>query len=120
MRKELNIGLVGFGCVGTGLYEVLNQSKLLNANIKTIVVKDPNKDRILPKEIFKYDADAILEDDTINVVIELINDSEAAFQIVSKALKKGKHVVSANKKLIAEHFQTLLDLAKENNKLMRM
>lgn len=114
MRKELNIGLFGFGCVGTGLYEVLNQSKLLNAQIKTIVVKDPNKDRILPKEIFKYDADAILEDENINVVIELINDSEAAFHIVSKALKKGKHVVSANKKLIAEHFQTLLDLANEN------
>lgn len=115
MRNKLNIGLFGFGVVGTGLYEVLNKSKLLDASISKIVVKDPKKKRTLPESVFSYDKSDILNDDSINVVVELINDSEAAFEIVSEALKKGKHVVSANKKLIAEHFEELIALAKGNN-----
>jgi homoserine dehydrogenase len=114
MRNKLNIGLIGFGVVGTGLYEVLNKSKLLDAQIAKIVVKDPNKKRSLPTEAFSFDTNDILNDNNINVVVELINDSEAAYQIVKKALKNGKHVVSANKKLIAEHFEELILLAKEN------
>jgi homoserine dehydrogenase len=115
MRHKLNIGLFGFGVVGTGLYEVLNQSKLLDARISTIVVKDPNKKRSLPAEVFSFDKNAILQNQEINVVVELINDSEAAFHIVKQALSSGKHVVSANKKLIAEHFEELIALAKANN-----
>lgn len=115
MRNKLNIGLIGFGVVGTGLYEVLNKSKLLDARISRIVVKDRTKKRSLPAEAFSYDADEVLNDSTINVVVELINDSEAAFEIVKKALENGKHVVSANKKLIAEHFEELILTAKRNN-----
>jgi homoserine dehydrogenase len=115
MRSRLNIGLFGFGVVGTGLYEVLNKSKLLEARIKKIVVKDPSKKRGLPAEAFLYDKEEILKDDSINVVVELINDSEAAYAIVLEALKSGKHVVSANKKLIAEHLEELIATAKENN-----
>jgi homoserine dehydrogenase len=115
MRTKLNIGLIGFGVVGTGLYEVLNKSKLLDAEISRIVVKDPNKQRSLPKEAFSYDVNSILNDDAINVVVELINDSEAAYQIVLTALKNGKSVVSANKKLIAEHLAELISTAKANN-----
>ncbi len=115
MSKKLTIGLVGFGCVGTGLYEVLNQSNLIDAEIKTIVVKDPNKPRSIPKTHFSFDVDGILNDPEINVVVELINDSEAAFEIVRKALQGGKHVVSANKKLIAEHLPELLEIAANQN-----
>lgn len=114
MRNKLNIGLIGFGVVGTGLYEVLNKSKLLDAQISKIVVKDPNKKRSLPAEAFSFDVNDVLNDADINVVVELINDSEAAYHIVKKALKNGKSVVSANKKLIAEHFEELIKLAKEN------
>lgn len=114
MRNKLNIGLFGFGVVGTGLYEVLNKSQLLDARIKKIVVKDPNKKRSLPAEEFSFDKQDILTDSDINVVVELINDSQAAYEIVKQALKAGKHVVSANKKMIAEHFEELIGLAKEN------
>jgi homoserine dehydrogenase len=113
-KKELNIGLFGFGCVGSGLYQVLNQSKLLKATILKIVVKDKTKKRELSAENFSFEANDILENDAINVVVELIDDSNAAFDIVSKALKNGKHVVSANKKLIAEHLDELIALAREN------
>ena len=114
-RKNLNIGLFGFGCVGYGLYEVLQKTPGLKANIKNICVKDKNKKREIDDWNFTYDKNDILNDDEINVVVELIDDADAAFEIVSAALKKGKAVVSANKKMIAEHFTELLELQKQYN-----
>lgn len=115
MGKKLSIGLVGFGCVGSGLYEVLNQSNLIDAEIKRIVVKDTAKKRSIPQENFSYDVNEIIEDVSINVVIELINDSDVAYDIVKRSLNAGKDVVTANKKLLAEHLDELIDLANENN-----
>ena len=114
-RKNLNIGLFGFGCVGYGLYEVLQKSPGLKANISRVCVKDRNKQREISAEHFTFDKDEILNDETINVVVELIDDADAAFEIVKAALKKGKAVVSANKKMVAEHFEELLQLQQENN-----
>lgn len=115
MRNKLTIGLFGYGVVGSGLYEVLNQSRLVDAHISRIVVKHPEKERNLPPERFSYDQKSILNDPEINVVVELIDDSAAALNIVKAALSKGKHVVSANKKLIAENLDELILLAKLNN-----
>lgn len=115
MNKELSIGLIGFGCVGSGLYEVLNKSGLIQANISKIVVKDRYKRRSIKQEHFSFNVNDILEDDSINVVVELIDDSEEAFKIVKRAFEAGKDVVSANKKMIAEHLDELLDLASSNN-----
>ncbi|KGO93771.1 homoserine dehydrogenase [Flavobacterium subsaxonicum] len=114
-RKNLNIGLFGFGVVGLGLYEVLQKTPALKANITNICVKDKNKDRAISADNFTFDKDDILNDPNINVVVELIDDADAAFEIVSAALKKGKAVVSANKKMVAEHFTELLQLQKEYN-----
>lgn len=114
-RKKLNIGLFGFGCVGFGLYEVLEKTPGLKANIKNICIKDKNKVREIGTENFTFNKNDILNDEDINVVVELIDDADAAFEIVSAALKKGKAVVSANKKMIAEHFTELLELQKKYN-----
>lgn len=114
-RKQLNIGLFGFGVVGHGLYEVLEKTPALKASIKNICVKNKDKQREISAEHFTYDKNDILNDDEINVVVELIDDADAAFEIVSAALKKGKAVVSANKKMVAEHFQELLELQREYN-----
>jgi homoserine dehydrogenase len=113
MSKQINIGLFGFGVVGEGLYKVLKQTPSLNATIKRIVIKHPDKKRNAPNEIFTQLADEILNDDTIDVVVELIDDAEAAHYIVTTAIKKGKAVVSANKKLIAEHLEELLALQQQ-------
>lgn len=115
MSTNITIGLFGFGVVGQGLYNVINESKIKGATIKTIVVKHKDKPRAIAREHFQFDKDEILLDKEINLVVELINDSEEAFQIVSTALKSGKNVVSANKKLIAEHLDELLALTKANN-----
>lgn len=112
-RNKLTIGLFGFGCVGYGLHEVLQKTPTLKTSVKTICVKDQTKKRSLPSERFTYDPNEILNDPEVNVVVELIDDADAAFDIVSSALKKGKAVVSANKKMIAEHFDELYLLQKE-------
>jgi homoserine dehydrogenase len=114
MRNTLNIGLFGLGCVGSGLYEVLNRSELLNASIKTICIKDPNKKRNISEYILTTDRFDILNDPEINVVVELIDDAAAAYDIVSQALKNGKHVVTANKKMVAQHLDELIALADQN------
>lgn len=112
MSKKLTIGLFGFGVVGQGLYDII-KTKALNLEIKKFVIKDPVKPRSLPQHLFSADPDDILKDPTINTVVELINDADAAFDIVSKALRAGKHVVSANKKMIATHLQQLISLQQE-------
>lgn len=109
-RKTLNIGLFGFGCVGFGLFEVLQSTPGLKANIKKIAIRNPGKPRQIGMEHFTTDRFEILNDPDINVVVELIDDSEAAFDIVRTAMQNGKAVVSANKKMIAEHLPELLQL----------
>lgn len=114
-NKKLNIGLFGFGVVGKGLYDVLHTTPTLQASIKKIVIKNVDKKRSVATDNFTTDASVILNDESINVVVELIDDADAAFEIVKKALQNGKSVVSANKKMIAEHFEELLQLQKEHN-----
>jgi len=114
-RNKLNIGLFGFGCVGNGLHEVLQKTPTLKTKIKTICVKNKNKIRPETEAHFTFDKNEILNDPEINVVVELIDDADAAFEIVSTALRNGKAVVSANKKMIAEHFAELLVLQKQFN-----
>lgn len=114
MRKEVKIGMFGFGCVGQGLYDVLNNSKGFRAEIKRIVVKDKNKKRSLPEHLFSYDKSDVLNDPEINLVVELIDNADDAYEIVKSALLKGKNVVTANKKMIAHHFEELVKIQKES------
>jgi homoserine dehydrogenase len=109
MSKKLTIGLFGFGVVGQGLYDII-KTKDLNLEIKKIAIKNPEKERSLPKELFTTDRDEILNNPEINTVVELINDTEAAFEIVSRALSTGKNVVSASKKMIATYLNELIEL----------
>lgn len=113
MSKRLTIGLFGFGVVGQGLHDIISTIDL-NIEIKKIVIKDPSKPRSLPEKLFSADASKILDDKEINTVVELINDADAAFNITSAALKSGKNVVSANKKMIAEHLEELVAIQQEH------
>ncbi len=112
-HKQLTIGLFGFGVVGEGLYKVLQQTPSLKASIKKVCIKNPNKKRNAPDELFTTDKNLLLNDPEINVIVEVINESEPAFEIVSTALRNGKEVVSASKKMLAEHLPQLLQLQKE-------
>ncbi len=114
-RKKLVIGLFGFGCVGSGLYKVLGKEAVTGqvATIKKIVAKNPLKKRDIAPHQLSYCKDDILDDDEINVVVELTDDADAAFQIVQAAMQKGKAVVSANKKMVSTYFMELYHLQQE-------
>ena len=109
------IGLFGFGVVGEGLYNVLEKSPTTNAIIKSICIKEPLKERSLPKELFCTDYNIILNDPEINLVVELISDADEAYKIVKTALLSGKSVVSGNKKMLATHLEELINIQKEND-----
>ena len=115
MNRNLKLGIFGFGVVGQGLYHVLEETKGIKAEILKICVKTPNKTRPLPMEYFTYEKEDILENPEVDVVLELIDDPKAAYEIVTAALKKGKAVVTANKKMVADHMTELYELQKEYN-----
>lgn len=112
-HKQLTIGLFGFGVVGEGLYKILQLTPSLKASIKKVCIKNPGKKRNAPDELFTTDKNILLNDPEINVIVEVINESEPAFDIVSTALRNGKQVVSASKKMLAEHLPQLLKLQKD-------
>lgn len=112
-NKKLVIGLFGFGVVGEGLYKVLQQTPSLNGEIKKVCIKHPEKKRDAPQYLFTTDKDELLYDKEINVIVEVIDDADAAFTIVKTALANGKAVVSASKKMIAEHLPEILQLQQE-------
>jgi len=110
MSNKLKIGVFGYGVVGSGLAHVLKNSKGLDASIVKVCVRDEGKIRDIDPEVVTYDPNDILNDPEINVVAELIDDADAAYQIVKTALQNGKHVVSANKKMLAYHIEELIQL----------
>ena len=115
MTKNIKLGLFGFGVVGQGLYDVLNKAKGINADVYKICVKDRNKRRTIPDFHFTFDPDDIINNPEIDVVVEIINDADEAYKIVTASLKNGKHVVTANKKMLAEHLEELVQLQQQYN-----
>jgi homoserine dehydrogenase len=112
--KNISIGLFGFGCVGQGLYDVLNNSQGLKASIDKICVKNKDKQRKVDISYFTWDKNDILEKNKFDVVVELIDNADEAFTIVKEAMTNGANVVTANKKMLAENFEALYKLQEEN------
>ena len=112
--KKLQIGLFGFGTVGNGLYDVLKRIESSNVEIRRICVRDINKPRAV-KALFTDNADEIFSDPEINFIVELIDDADAAYDIVKRALMKRLPVVSGNTKMLARHIEELIDLQRQYN-----
>lgn len=103
------IGLFGFGCVAQGFYQAITQQGF-EAEVSKICIKNPHKERGISSELFTTDPREILDDPGLDVVIELIDDAEAAREIVFETLRKGIPTISANKKMIAENLEELVEL----------
>jgi homoserine dehydrogenase len=123
-KDKINIGLIGFGTIGAGVVEVFNKNKdlLLQKTSKDLILKkvadlDITSDRgvKIDSNLLTTDVNEILENDDIDIVIELMGGYEPARTFILKALNNGKHVVSANKALIAKHWEELIETAKNNN-----
>ncbi|MDE6196699.1 MAG: homoserine dehydrogenase, partial [Muribaculaceae bacterium] len=117
MDKKINIGLFGFGVVGQGLYTVLRHATNAHAEIRRICVRSLNKPRSVeaPAELFTTSADELLNDPDINLIVEVIDNAEASYSIVSRALSKGIPVVSGNKAMIARHLPELIELQQRHS-----
>ncbi len=102
------IGILGFGCVGQGLYDVLQENHQLE--VARICVRDKNKERKLPASAFTFDAQELLQDESLVILTELISDPAEALTLIRQALEAGKTVVSANKKAVAENLPELIAL----------
>ncbi|MDP2682858.1 MAG: homoserine dehydrogenase [Deltaproteobacteria bacterium] len=122
--QKINIGLIGFGTVGTGLVKVLKENakviqERLGAEIvlKKIADKDITRDRgvEIDKSIITTDANDIINDPSINIVIELVGGIEPAKTFILKALNNKKHVVTANKALLSQHGEEIFKTAAKNN-----
>jgi len=114
MEKKLVIGLFGFGTVGEGIYHILQQTPSLQAGIKKICIRNAAKSRSIDAALFTTDYEVLLGDPEINLIVELIDDAAEALKIVTAAMQRGKAVVSANKKMIAENLPQLLQLQQQS------
>ena len=112
-RLKTNIGLFGYGEVGQAFHEVLQQTPDASAVIRRIAVRRADKPRPAIAIPFSTDPSDILDDPSIHLVVEATDDAVAAFTIVCSALRAGKAVVSANKKLLATRMPELLALQQE-------
>lgn len=116
----VNVGLIGAGTVGCGVIKILNQNKEiienrtgLNLNLKMIADNDPSRKRPvrLPKKKLTKNAWNLINDDSIDIVVELVGGTTIAKDFVLDAIKKGKHVVTANKALLAHYGKTIFSEA---------
>jgi len=127
MSKPVNIGLIGFGNIGTGVIRTMNMNRdHINRNlarpIRIARIADIDLKTKRPvkydKRILTDDTMGVLNDPEIDIVIELIGGTTMARNVVETALKNGKHVVTANKALLSHYGASLLSLAEKKGALL--
>ncbi len=116
--KKIKIGLIGLGTVGSGVYKTLKDSSVVE--IIKIAVKNINK----PRNINGLDKSVLTDNpyDVVNsdadIVVELIGGLDPAFDLIKTAILNGKHIVTANKELLAKRGEELFNFAEEHNKVI--
>ncbi|MDX2083896.1 MAG: homoserine dehydrogenase [Candidatus Melainabacteria bacterium] len=112
----VGVGLMGLGTVGTGVYKLLSRHDWLN--VCRIAVRHPNQKREivdLDTNLLTTDPFEVVRDENVRLVVEVMGGLEPAKDLVLEALRLGKHVVTANKALIATHGELLFQTARDNN-----
>lgn len=113
--KVVKVGIIGCGVVGSGVVSLFLQNKHPSVSLKAIAVKNPNKERKIQFSNITSDANKILDDPEIDVVVELIGGYEPAREYILKAIEKRKHVVTANKAVISRFGPEIFEKAREKN-----
>jgi homoserine dehydrogenase len=122
--KQINIGVTGFGTVGSGVVRLLKNNQALlskrlgvTLHVKKIADIDINTDRgiNLPDKILTTDAYELVNDPEIDIIVETIGGETIAKEIIIAAMSQGKHVVTANKALLAKHGNTIIEKSIKNN-----
>ena len=115
--EKLRIGLIGLGTVGSGVYKSLIDE---NVEIVKIAVRNINKPRSVevPQEKLTDDPYDVVNDSNIDVVVELMGGIEPAWDYIKTALENGKHIVTANKELLAKKGEELFNLSEKYNRVV--
>ncbi len=119
MEKKIKIGLIGLGTVGSGVFKTLKSFD--NVEVTKIAVRNINKKRDiegLDNSIITDNAYEVVNDPDIDIVAELVGGIEPAFELITTAIKNGKHIVTANKELLAKRGEELFNIAEEYNKVV--
>ena len=116
--NKLRIGIIGLGTVGSGVYKTLQDMD--NIEVVKIAVKNINKPRSVevPSTMLTDNPYDVVNDSSIDVVVELIGGVNPAWDFISTAIKNGKHIVTANKELLAKKGEELFNLAEEHNRVV--
>jgi homoserine dehydrogenase len=120
MNKTLQIGLLGCGTIGSALAEELLSGRIEALQLKKVLVKDLSKKRNISAQYLTGNPAEVLEDPEIDIVIEVMGIENPALEYVLKALKAKKHLVTANKELIAKHGPKIFAEAAANKVLVRL
>ncbi len=119
MENKIKIGLIGLGTVGSGVFKTLRNFG--NVEVVKIAVRNKNKKRNiegLDESIITDNPYEVVNDPEIQIVAELVGGTDPAFDLIKTAIKNGKHIVTANKELLAKHGEELFKFAEENNKVV--
>lgn len=119
MENKIKIGLIGLGTVGSGVFKTLKHFD--NIEIAKIAVRSKSKKRNienLDESLLTEDAYEVVNDPEIQIVAELVGGIHPAFELIKTAIKNGKHIVTANKELLAKYGEELFNYAEENNKVI--
>ncbi|QXM05669.1 homoserine dehydrogenase [Crassaminicella indica] len=126
--KHIKIGLLGLGNIGKGVWNIIENNKNKvesyigsSIEIKKILVRDiqKNRDISVPKEILTTDPNKIIQDPEIDIIVEVMGGIDTAFEYIKESFKNGKHVVTANKAVIATYGDILYELAKKYGVALR-
>ncbi len=124
MKEEINVALLGLGTVGSGVYKILTQHKedfkeKIGSTINLKRILEIDMDRIdelgVDHSIVTSDYAAIVDDPEIDIIVEVIGGIDPAKGFVLKALERGKHIVTANKELMASQGEEILGIADDKN-----
>lgn len=127
--NTVKVGLLGFGNVGTGTYQTLEMNKEhiketsgVDIQITKVLVNDINKKRAVntPDGVLTSNADDILTNPDIDIVVEVLGGIEPATEYMIKAMENGKHVVTANKAAVAANYKKLNETAKVNHVMLKL
>jgi homoserine dehydrogenase len=119
--QPLRIGLLGLGIVGSAVAHALIEKGDVyirrvgrRLELRRALIHDPSKPRTIPAELLTFDAASILDDPEVDLVVEVIGGEQPAHDYIVRALRSGKHVVTANKEVMAKHGPEILAIAAES------
>lgn len=111
----MNIAILGYGTIGSGVYEIIENRKssfLIDKHIVKVLDLPKNKDKL---PIITSDINDIVNDHTIDLVVETMGGIHPAYEFIMACLKSGKHVVTANKAVVAAHLDEFIKCAQDHN-----